>query len=245
MVAVNNDIALMAHLMRRAGFGATKDKLVGLMDNGYENVVDELIEPTEEASINDPLLRRYFPDQGTNHDSTGFGAYTLFRLVTTKQPLKEKMAFFWNNIFATGYAKVTTGKVLGDQLRMFRKHGMGTLDNLLLELSRDPAMIIWLDNIDNHKGAINENYGRELLELFSMGVGNYSEEDIKECSRAFTGWTVDNAIYTQELAIRNSIYPYGKIAWRYNYDEVDHDDGQKTFLGETGNFNGEDIVEII
>ena len=135
MVAVNNDIALMAHLMRRAGFGATKDKLVGLMDNGYEHVVDELIEPTEEASINDPLLRRYFPDQGTNHDSTGFGAYTLFRLVTTKQPLKEKMAFFWNNIFATGYAKVTTGKVLGDQLRMFRKHGMGTLDNLLLELS--------------------------------------------------------------------------------------------------------------
>ena len=245
MVAVNNDIALMAHLMRRAGFGATKDKLVGLMDNGYEHVVDELIEPTEEASINDPLLRRYFPDQGTNHDSTGFGAYTLFRLVTTKQPLKEKMAFFWNNIFATGYAKVTTGKVLGDQLRMFRKHGMGTLDNLLLELSRDPAMIIWLDNIDNHKGAINENYGRELLELFSMGVGNYSEEDIKECSRAFTGWTVDNAIYTQELAIRNSIYPYGKIAWRYNYDEVDHDDGEKTFLGETGRFNGEDIVEII
>ena len=99
MVAINNDLALMAHLMRRAGFGATKDKLVEFMDQGYENVVDDLIDPIEEASINDPLLRRYFPDQGTNHDSTGFGAYTLFRLVTTKQPLKEKMAFFWLLIY--------------------------------------------------------------------------------------------------------------------------------------------------
>ena len=106
-------------------------------------------------------------------------------------------------------------------------------------------MIIWLDNVDNHDGAINENYGRELLELFSMGVGNYSEDDIKECSRAFTGWSIANSDYIKELAIRNSIMPYGKLAWRYEYKEDDHDDGEKTFLGRRGNFNGEEIIKII
>jgi uncharacterized protein (DUF1800 family) len=106
-------------------------------------------------------------------------------------------------------------------------------------------MIIWLDNVDNHNGAINENYGRELLELFSMGVGNYSEDDIKECSRAFTGWSIANSDYIKQLAVRNSIMPYGKLAWRYEYKEDDHDNGEKTFLGHKGNFNGEEIVKII
>ena len=132
-----------------------------------------------------------------------------------------------------------------DQIRMFRRFGMGNYKTLLLELSKNPAMLIWLDNVDNHNGAINENYGRELLELFSMGVGNYSEDDIKECSRAFTGWTVANTEYTKQLAVRNSIWPYGKIAWRFEYKGEDHDEKEKTFLGETGNFNGGDIIDII
>ena len=166
-------------------------------------------------------------------------------MVTTSDPLTEKIILFWHNIFATGYSKVTIGKVLFDQLKMFKLYGMGNFKNLLIKLSQDPAMIHWLDNHDNHKGAINENYGRELLELFSMGVGNYSEDDIKECSRAFTGWTLQNLEYSKELAIRNSIWPYGKISWRYQYNEKDHDNNTKTFLGETGNFNGEDIIEII
>ena len=245
MIDLGSEVRLMGHLFRRAGFGATKSTLEEYTKLGYEETVNQLIHPQGSSDINDALVRRYFPDQGTNHDLNGFGSYALYRLVCSQQPLQEKMSFFWNNIFATGYAKVNNGKVLGDQIRMFRRHGMGTLDNLLLELSRDPAMIIWLDNIHNHKGAINENYGRELLELFSMGVGNYTEDDIKECSRAFTGWTVDNPVYTNELSIRNSIYPYGKIAWRYQYDEADHDNGEKTFLGETGNFNGEDVIRII
>ena len=84
-----------------------------------------------------------------------------------------------------------------------KKHGLGSFENLLIELSKDPAMIMWLDNQDNHKDNINENYGREILELFSMGVGNYSEEDIKECSRAFTGWTVENMPY-MAIKMRNN-----------------------------------------
>ena len=108
-------------------------------------------------------------------------------------------------------------------------------------LAHDPAMVFYLDNCMSHKGAINENWGRELLELFSMGVGkdgelNYSEEDIKEAARAFTGWTVANAMPR---------YPYGRYLSTFVYDPKDHDDGQKTFFGETGNLNGEDIIRII
>jgi uncharacterized protein (DUF1800 family) len=102
-------------------------------------------------------------------------------------------------------------------------------------------MVFFLDNCMSHKGAINENWGRELLELFSMGVGmdgqpNYTEDDVKEAARAFTGWTVANAMPR---------YPYGRYAAKFIYDPSDHDDGEKTFLGETGNFNGEDILAII
>ena len=132
-----------------------------------------------------------------------------------------------------------------DQIRMFRRYAMGDLPTMLLQVSKDPAMIIWLDNQQNHKGAINENYGRELLELFSMGVGNYTEDDVKECARAFTGWTIGNREYMEIRSARDSDWPYGRISWHFVYDEEDHDEGEKRFLGETGNFNGDDIVEII
>ena len=128
---------------------------------------------------------------------------------------------------------------------MFRRLGLGRFDDLLLELARDPAMIVWLDNQYNHNGAINENWGRELLELFSMGIGNFSEDDIKEASRAFTGWTLGNAEYMALRMEKDSVWPYSCISWHFDYREWDHDDGEKTFLGETGNFNGDDIVEII
>ena len=132
-----------------------------------------------------------------------------------------------------------------DQIRMFRRYGIGNFRTLLVELSKDPAMIAWLDNLDNHKGVTNENYGRELLELFSMGVGNYTEDDIKECAHAFTGWTIANADYMIIRAQQDSIWPYGRIAWHFEYRPEDHDDGEKEFLGERGRFNGEDIIDII
>lgn len=242
---MSEDIKLIAHLMRRAGFGASRQELDGYAEKGYQATVDELLDFDQPTSMPDDLIRRYHPDQSAGFESGGAGSSWLYRLVSTNDPLREKMTLFWHHIFATGYAKVTVGKVLTDQMSMFRHHGTGSFKTLLLELSKNPAMIIWLDNVDNHGGAINENYGRELLELFSMGVGNYTEEDIKQCSRAFTGWTVANTEYTKQLAVRNSIWPYGKIAWRYEYHGEDHDGGEKRFLGETGNFTGEDIIEII
>ena len=242
---MSNEHQLIAHLLRRAGFGANRQQLDAYAAKGYQATVDELLDFAEPHSMADDLIRRYHPDQSAGFESGGAGSSWLYRLVSTNDPLREKMTLFWHGIFATGYAKVTVGKVLTDQIRMFRNLGMGSFKSLLLELSKNPAMIIWLDNVDNHNGAINENYGRELLELFSLGVGNYTEDDVKEASRAFTGWTVANTEYTKQLAVRNSIWPYGKIAWRYEYHGEDHDDGEKTFLGETGRFNGEDILDII
>ena len=113
------------------------------------------------------------------------------------------------------------------------------------ELSRDPAMIFWLDNKDNHKDAPNENYGRELLELFSMGIGTYSEADVKAAARAFTGWTIANQDYMSVRASRDSIWPHGRLDWQFVYRPEDHDDSPKTFLGQTGRFNGEDVLDII
>ena len=241
----NSDIELLAHLMRRAGFGATRDELDAFATKGYEATVEELLNPRDERRMGDDLIRRFQPEISGMLNQNSAAPNWLYRMATTSAPLQEKMALFWHGIFATGYPKVTHGKALSDQIRMFRRYGMGSFRTLLVELSKDPAMIIWLDNQDNHKGAINENYGRELLELFSMGVGNYSEEDIKECARAFTGWTIANREYMELRSQRDSDWPYGRISWHFEYRPEDHDDGEKEFLGQRGRFNGEDVIDII
>ena len=241
----SQDVALMAHLMRRAGFGAARDELDKLVSDGYEATVESLLDSNDSADVPEDLIRRYHPDQSAGLGIKGVGAYWLYRMIHSKRPLDEKVALFWHSVFATGYAKLAQGRVLMDQIDMFRRHGMGSLRTLLVELSRDPSMIMWLDNHENHNGAINENYGRELLELFSMGVGNYSEDDIKECARAFTGWTVGNSEY-MEMRIRNdSLWPYGRINLHFEFNPDDHDDGEKSFLGHKGRFTGEDVVDII
>ncbi|MCH8206790.1 MAG: DUF1800 domain-containing protein [Chloroflexi bacterium] len=241
----SQDIALMAHLMRRAGFGATRAELEEYVAKGYEATVEELLDPDDPQNMPDDIIRRYHPDQGEMRDLYGSAAYWMYRMVTTRCPLEEKIALFWHGLFATGYSKLNQARTLMNQIETFRRHGLGNFGELLIELSKDPAMIIWLDNNDNHKGAINENFGRELLELFSMGIGNYTEDDIKEAARAFTGWTLGNVEYMSVRAMKDSIWPYSRIAWHFGYRDYDHDDGEKTFLGETGRFNGEDIVRII
>ena len=168
------DIQLMAHLTRRAGFGATRDELDAYVDSGYEATVEKLLNTNAQEGIEDDLLKRYYPDHSGGLGLGGVRANWLHRMISTKGPLQEKMALFWHGVFATGYSKVVQGRALMDQVETFRRNGMGKLRTLLVELSKNPAMIVWLDNHDNRKGAINENYGRELLELFSLGVGNYT-----------------------------------------------------------------------
>ncbi|ETW98006.1 MAG: hypothetical protein ETSY1_20450 [Candidatus Entotheonella factor] len=169
----------------------------------------------------------------------------MYRMVNTLRPLEEKLALFWHGVFATGYTKLNQPKAILRQVDMFRRCGMGPFRTLLVEIAKDPAMIFWLDNKDNHKEAVNENFGRELLELFSMGVGNYTEQDVRQCSHAFTGWTMRNAPLHAARVSRDSVWPYGRLDWQFEYQAEDHDDGEKTFLGQTGRFDGEDIIDII
>ena len=235
------DIALMAHLMRRAGFGEPYDELEARAAKGYEATVEELLHPEDQPDIEVDLLRRYFP-QWRHLEQLEMGqTYWTYRMINTKRPLQEKMTLFWHGVLCTGYSKSDNGGQLQRQINLFRLLGMGDFANLLVQVSRDPAMVFYLDNCMSHKGAINENYGRELLELFTMGVGmdghpNYTEDDVQECARAFTGWTIANPIPQ---------FPYGRHEVLFMYNPDDHDDGKKTFLGETGRWNGEDVIDII
>ena len=236
-----NDIALMAHLMRRAGFGASYEELETRVAKGYQATVEELLYPEQQPDIDMDVARRYFTDWKDMISLEVNQAYWAYRMINTRRPLEDKMALFWHGILCTGNSKCEHGLQIQVQLDKFRILGMGSFPKMLLELSADPAMVFYLDNCMSHKGAINENYGRELLELFSMGVGmdghpNYTEDDVKECARAFTGWTITNAIPR---------YPYGRYESHFVYNPGDHDDEQKTFLGETGRWNGEDVIAII
>jgi uncharacterized protein (DUF1800 family) len=231
-----DDIALMAHLMRRAGFGASREELEARAAKGYEATVEELLNPESQPPVDDDVLFRYFPNYEGGMAPVQSQAHWVYRMVNTQRPLEEKMVLFWHQLFATGNSKIDNPPEMIQQIATFRRHALDTFPNILIELARNPAMIYWLDNNGNHKGAINENWGRELLELFSMGVGNYTEDDIKEASRAFTGWTI---------APKIPRLPLGRFYWNFEYRPEDHDYGEKTFLGQSGNFNGEDIIHII
>ena len=241
----NEDVELIAHLMRRASFGARRDEIKAYAAKGYEATVEELLTPVDSQWLGDDMVRRFDNEASGMINAAGSARNWVYRMISTDAPLQEKITLFWHGIFATGVQKVINGRVLSDQIGMFRRHGTDRFDALLLKLAKDPAMVVWLDNQDNHDGAINENWARELLELFSMGVGNYSEDDIKECARAFTGWTIGNTEYMMVRSQRDSDWPYGRIAYHFDYRPEDHDDGEKTFLGQTGNLNGEDIIDII
>ena len=233
----SDDIALMAHLMRRAGFGASREELEARAAAGYEATVEELLHPESQDPVDIYDFWRYFNYQWKPPTLNGVGQSSwVWRMINTRAPLQEKMTIFWHQIFATGVSKVDHFDEIIDMVDLFRERGLGKYRELLVEVAKNPAMIFWLDNNENHGAAVNENWGRELLELFTMGVGNYTEVDVRECSRAFTGWTMSTKLPR---------FPMGRFDWHFVYKSEDHDDGEKTFLGHTGNFNGEDVIDII
>ena len=182
--------------------------------------------PDGESRRLQPVVNKFFYGLRSNaietqRLATWFGE----RMLTTRRPLEEKLTLFWHGHFATGNGKVRDTRMMLRQNEMLRANAAGNFRDLLLGILTDPAMLVYLDNGENRKGHPNENFGRELLELFTMGVGNYTEQDIREGSRAFTGWTND--------------------VLEFRFDAATHDDGEKTFLGRTGALNGEDIIDII
>ena len=237
----DKDIALMAHLMRRAGFGAARDELEACVAKGYEARVEELLHPESQPDLEWDLLQRHMPEYSELQAPTSNQQLWVYRMINSERQLQEKLALFWHGIFCTGQAKVDHPPVMTALIDMFRRLGLGSFKDLLAEVSRQPNMVFYLDNVENHKDSVNENFGRELLELFSLGVGmdgqlNYTEDDVKACSRAFTGWNIEPTL---------PVYPYARWHWKFVYDPGDHDNGEKTFQGETGRWNGEDIVDIV
>ncbi|MCH7712494.1 MAG: DUF1800 domain-containing protein [Chloroflexi bacterium] len=235
------DVALMAHLLRRAGFGASRDEIEAKTAQGYDATVQALLHPDDQPGIEDDLVMRYQPSY---HEAAAIENNVqswLFRMINSPRQLQEKVALFWHMIFCAGHSKIDSGQEMGIMIQMFRDYGMGSFRDLLMQLCLSPGMMYYLDNSESHKINLNENYGRELLELFSLGVGmdegfNYSEDDVKACARAFTGWNVAPAYPP---------FPYGRSPWEFRFDPADHDDEEKTFLGETGAWDGGDIVDIV
>ena len=237
VITSDPDIDLMAHLMRRAGFGAGREELEMRVELGYEATVEELTTSPCDESVDRYKFLRYFPMWWKPGTMGGLGqAEWVWTMINTQSPLQEKMCLFYHNIFATGVAKVDHYDEIQDMIDMFREKGLGHYKEILMSVAKSPAMIYWLDNNENHADSVNENWGRELLELFTMGVGNYTEVDVRECSRAFTGWTLEHKLPRFHM---------GRWDWEFKFIPEDHDYKEKEFLGHTGNFDGEEIIDII
>jgi hypothetical protein len=262
-----------AQLLERAGFGGTPEEIARLAAMtperavaylvDYKSVPNDHLDPFDPSGVWDPGLRDFPPSRvaatrraertgealgvkvkpegerklqpvvdrffywlrATLLETRRLANWWADRMVATARPLEEKMALFWHGHFATGEEKVRDYRKMEQQLALLHRHATGNFRDLLIDVARDPAMLVFLDAAQNVKGAPNENFAREVMELFTMGVGNYSEPDIREAARAFTGWIDD------DLA--------------FKVDPAKHDDGPKTFLGRTGNFDGVDILHII
>jgi uncharacterized protein (DUF1800 family) len=237
----NEEVAVMAHLLRRSGFGATRDQIDGYVAKGYEATVEELLNPVAAEPEDQDLMDRYFIASVEARSVGHADPQWSWRLATSEKPLEEKIALFWHGLLAVGGIKLDHGLEMLTEIDLFRRVGLGSFRTILVEISKNPGMMYWLDNQNSHKDAPNENYGRELLELFSMGIddmgeGAYTEDDVKAAARAFTGW-----------ASKPTPPPFflGPFPMEFRFDETDHDNDDKLFLGETGNFDGEDIIDII
>jgi len=234
---VDERLTTMAHLLRRAGFGSSRDELEVYAARPYEEVVDDLVNPERFEPLDEDTLERFYPHIFSNKDNPAvWNGRWFWRMVNTRRPLEEKMTLFWHHVFATGWTKSEHTPSMVAHIEMLRKNGLQNFRTLLLEISKDPAMSFWLDNSENHGDAPNENYGRELLELFSMGIGTYNEPDVKDAARAFTGWTFEQPL---------PLYPTGHYNAKFQFRPEDHDNTEKTFLGVTGNLDGEDIIDLI
>ncbi len=215
-----------AHLYRRAGFGASLDELIVAVKSGHEATIHLLLKGHVEAAGLLPTLLDGFADAAAREDGGAkIRDHWLYCMWHGRHPLREKLTLFWHNHFATSIAKVRGTGLMLRQNRLLREYALGKFGPFLQAMSRDSAMLLWLDSNSNVKGKPNENYAREVMELFSLGVGNYTEKDIREAARAFTGWHTDSKTF------------------RFKPDL--HDGGSKTILGKTGNWDGGDVVKII
>lgn len=214
-----------AHLLRRAGFAASLGELNEAVAGTPAEAVDRLVAVDQQP----PSFGKEMEDLVQATLGTGnvrqLAAQWTYRILNTPVPLLEKMTLFWHGHFATSAAKVEDARLMLSQNELLRRNALGDFSQLLLEISRDPAMLIYLDSVSNRKAHPNENYAREIMELFCLGEGNYTEQDIRELARCFTGWEIKRE--------------------KFRFNRYQHDEGVKTVLGTTGKLGGEDGVRIV
>ncbi len=225
------NLSSVAHLHRRAGFAASWPVLERDLSAGPQESVDRLLEGDTKTSTGSPAalfestIASMADQLAPSADLARIQGIWLYRMIFTPHALRERMTLFWHNHFATSNGKVQSPFLMQKQNDLLRAHSLGDFRALLTAMGKDPAMLIWLDSTINKKARPNENYAREVMELFTLGRGHYSEKDVQEAARAFTGWFVVND----------------------RFEEVPrhHDDGAKTVMGETGNWAGDDIPRIL
>ena len=223
-MAFETERSRVAHLLRRAGFGSTEAELEAYTRLGYGPTLERLLnyDQVDDSAVDQQLAA--MPLDARNAELSRFSWMT--RMLYTQRPLQEKMALFWHTHFATAVSKVRSANAMLNQIQLFRDNALGNFETLLQKVTRDPAMLIWLDNNQNRKGSPNENYAREVMELFSVGIGSYTDTDVKEAARAFTGYTADRQ-------------------GRFILNPDQHDDGDKTFMGVTQNWDADDILAAL
>ena len=232
---MSTERATLAHLYRRAGFGASSSELDAAVARGYAKTVDHLIAGLTAPDSNVPVPPRLSSAEKLNSGRGGdtYDEYVSLvgwwveKMAKTETPLREKLTLLLHGQFPTGFDKVGLPVYMHRQNEIFRKLGGGRFDELTAELTSDPAMLIWLDLSSNQRQSPNENFARELMERFTMGIGNFSQRDVKEAARAFTGWSLS--------------YPRGT----FEFSTWGHDFGEKTLLGHRGNLSGADVVRIV
>jgi uncharacterized protein (DUF1800 family) len=244
---------LAAHLLNRAGFSGPPDEIEQLADLSYDQAIASLLDyeripdstpdpvwakpdPEHMRELRDsiktatPDERRMIQQQESKTQymrMIELRGWWLNRMAKGPRPFQEKMVLFWHGHFATSFEKVRDAYYMWRQNELFRRLATGNWEQLLTEAGKDPAMLIWLDQAQSRKEHPNENFAREVMELFSLGEGHYTEKDVTEGARALTGWSLD------------------RLDQKYIYRPFFHDDGEKTFLGATGNLNGDDVMAQI
>jgi hypothetical protein len=219
------DLKWAGHLYRWAAFGASLPELHAAVRAGQPATLDRLLRGEPGTEGRDRVVAAAGDNIARRGDPAALRSWWLYVMRHGGHPLREKLTLFWHNHFATSVAKVQRPVPMFNQNQLLRRHALGRFRPLLVDISHDPAMLVWLDSDSNVKGRPNENYARELMELFTLGVGNYTERDVREAARAFTGWHVEG----DEFA----------------FDADEHDDGVKTVLGRAGNWGGDDVVGIL
>jgi uncharacterized protein (DUF1800 family) len=234
------------HLLNRTGFGATQAEIEHYVGMSRTQAAGALLDTVRATSVTPPpqsvlAMPLRYPRRGAGaselelklfrqqqvREGLELRGWWIGEMLATPSPLTERMTLFWHNHFVSSQQKVKLAELMYRQNVTLRAQALGNFGTMLHAIARDPAMIVYLDSAQNRKGAPNENFARELMELFTLGEGNYAEQDVKEAARAFTGWSLD------------------RDSGEFRFRPLLHDYGSKTVLGRTGNFDGDDVVDIL